>query len=158
MPGKLLDFRFGVKRPDGYESSVWKLWSTRQGDVYAAIRSMVRIEKYSFHKSGICRSAFTNEHGTPSTMSDRAMFKWQRSQAAHAGSHGASRVAMIAFPTDFLSRPTQGHKKKIHWIPAAPKSCATFVEFSFTHEDEETVKECFANRGERHVLQMANAG
>lgn len=75
MAKNIADLRFAIKNSSGLVSSIWRLWATRHGDVYLATRSMAKIEKFSFHKSGICRSAFTNEHGTPQTMTDRVMFK-----------------------------------------------------------------------------------
>jgi hypothetical protein len=38
---------------------------------------MGHIEKVSFHESGICRRAFTREHGAPSTMTDWVMNRWR---------------------------------------------------------------------------------
>ncbi len=105
MPKNLYDARLCVRRDDGYVSNLWRLWITREGDVYATTQGMGGIEKYSFHQSGICRSAFTKEHGTPDTMTDRLIFKWKRSDIPPESTGKASRVAWIAFPTSYLSRP-----------------------------------------------------
>jgi hypothetical protein len=100
---------------------------------------MAGIEKYSFHRSGLCRSAFTKEHGTPRTMNDRAMRKWVRASTPPSGRGGASRVAWLAFPTDYLSRLNIQETKKMLWLPAAPSGSATFVEMAFTNESEAAV-------------------
>src|SRR3990170_958990 len=125
MTKNLYNLRFGVKSEDGYISNIWRLWITSPGDVYLTTRGMGGIEKYSFHQSGVCRSAFTKEYGTPSAMSDRAIFKWRRAETQPANSGRASRVAWIAFPTDFLSRITESSGKDIIWIPAASPGGAT---------------------------------
>jgi len=151
MTKNIYDLRFSVKREDGYVSNAWRLWITARGDVYLTTRARGGIEKYSFHKSGICRSAFTQEHGTPSTMSDRAMFKWRRLDTPAVNSGRASKVAWIAFPTDFLSRIIVSDGKDITWIPAAPPRGATYMEFCYTLEQESTVLAAFQNN-DRHLL------
>jgi hypothetical protein len=155
MSRNLLDLRFGVRRSDGYVSGHWRIWVTRHGDVYLAIRTMAGIEKYSFHRSGICRSAFTSEHGTPSTMSDRAMFKWRRAETPPAGTGGASRVAWMAFPTDYLSRTFDHDDRRVVWIDAAPPGGATYVEIAYTLEPEAEVRRIFRDHSDRKLLGLA---
>lgn len=137
------DLCFSIKRDDGYISSIWRLWITSPGDVYLATRRMGGIVKYSFHQSGICRYAFTKEHETPATMSERARFKWVRAKAPPPGSGGGSRVAWIAFPTDFLSRSLKQTESEIVWIPAAPSGGATYLEMAYTTESEESIHSAF---------------
>ena len=154
MSKNLFDTRFGIQRNDGFVSSVWRLWVTRQGDVYLAWRSQAGTNKYSFHKSGICRSAFTKEHGAPAKMSDRAIFRWRRKPTPKVGSNEASRVAWIAFPTDFLSKKTQVEDKKIMWIDAAPKGGATYIELAYTAESEETIGKALSPEQSRKLLKF----
>jgi hypothetical protein len=144
MSKNLYDLRFGIKRGDGYISNIWRLWITSSGDVYLATRRMGGIEKFSFHLSGICRSAFTKEYGTPETMSDRAIFKWARAKTPPLGDGGASRVAWIAFPTDFLSRNTKPINAKIDWIHATEPRGATYIEMAYTNESEQTMRSTFS--------------
>ena len=131
MAKNLLNIRFAVRRPDNYISSLWRLWATRHGDVYLAVRSHAGVAKYSFHQSGICRSAFTKEYGTPKKMNDRAVFEWKRVETP-INSENASRVAWIAFPTDFLSREIKKEQKNVTWVSAAPKGGATYFELAYT--------------------------
>ena len=119
--------------------------------MYVTTQGMGGIEKYSFHQSGICRSAFTKEHGTPESMTDRLMFKWIRSDTPPESSGRASRVAWIAFPTDYLSRPQKEFKKKMTWIPAAPQGGATYLELTYTRESETSVRNALSG-GDRHLL------
>ncbi|MCB1936954.1 MAG: hypothetical protein KDF59_13545 [Nitrosomonas sp.] len=119
-----------------------------------AIRSHAGISKYSFHKSGICRSAFTREHGKPEKLNDRAMFKWKRNLTPSIGSD-AVRAALLAFPTDYLSRETKSESKKVTWIEAAPEGKATFVELAYTLDSETEVKSKISYRGERKLISYS---
>ena len=152
MAKNLADLQFAIKSPSGQVSSIWRLWATRHGDVYLATRSMAKIEKYSFHKSGICRSAFTNEHGTPQTMTDRAICKWNRLPTPTAGDGKASRVAWLGFPTDYLSQPSASDVHGVVWLEAAPAGGATYVEFEFTRETQESIGVAFRKREQRKLL------
>jgi hypothetical protein len=152
MAKNLADLRFAIKSPSEQVSSIWRLWATRHGDVYLATRSMAKIEKYSFHKSGICRSAFTNEHGTPPAMADRAMFKWNRLPTPAAGDGKASRIAWLGFPTDYLSKTYFSDVEGVFWIEAAPSGGATYVEFAFTREPLESIKAAFREHEQRKLL------
>ena len=151
MTKNLYNLRFAIKREDGYISNVWRLWIKLSGDVYLTTRAMSGIEKYSFHQSGICRSAFTKEHGAPAIMSDRAMFKWTRATTPPINSGKASRVAWIAFPTDFLSRTTEMSGKEILWVSAAPSGGATYIELCYTLEAENTIMAVFQSNGRNLV-------
>ena len=155
MAKNLADLRFGIRSPSAYISNIWRLWVTQKGDAYLATRSMAKIEKYSFHKSGICRSAFTNEYGTPTTMTDRAIFKWKRLTTPLAGQGKASRVAWLGFPTDYLSRKAEP-SVEVNWIEAAPPGGATYVELAFTCESRESIESAFGQRQERKLLLYVN--
>lgn len=139
MAKNLYDLRFGIRRDDGYISSLWRLWVTRKNDVYLTTKGMGGVEKCSFHASGICRSAFTKEHGAPSSLKDRAVFKWKRSTTPPKDSGQVSRVAWIAFPTDYLSRFENVSEKKITWIDSAFAGGATYVELCYTLDSEKAI-------------------
>jgi hypothetical protein len=153
MAKNLSSLRFAVRRSDGYSSSVWRLWVTRPGDVYLGVRSHAGIWKYSFHTSGLCRSAFTKQYGKPTTMTDRAMSKWRRTKTPTSGHGRASRAAWLAFPTDYLSRLVRAGTNGIEWIRAAPQNRATFVEVAFTCESVSAVETALLARGERLLLK-----
>lgn len=156
MAKNAVDLRFGVRRSDGCVSSVWRLWATKAGDVYLATRRMAAIEKYSFHKSMICRLAFTKEHGTPSTMADRAAYKWRRAPTTPAGSDRASRVAWLAVPTDYLSRLSEiDDGPSIVWIDAAPPGGATYIELAFTAEARSRIEQSFTQNDRRLLLYQS---
>lgn len=151
MAKNLTDLRFAIKSSSGHVSSIWRLWATGHGDVYLATRSMAKIEKYSFHKSGICRGAFTNEHGTPQTMTDRAMFKWKRLPTPTAGERKASRVAWLGFPTDYLSQPPVSGVEV--WLGSRRRRPAELPTLNLhSHESQESIEAAFRERRERKLL------
>lgn len=156
MSKNVFNLRFGVKRSDGYISSIWRLWATRHADVYLAVKSQAGVMKYSFHRSGICRSAFTKEHGIPRALSDRAMFKWRREQTPVQGVNEASRVAWIAFPTDYLSREASKEKKKVTWVDAAPSGGVTHIELAYTAETEQSVRKAFRSKESRNLVRYVS--
>ena len=140
MSNYLLDLSFGVKRPDGYVSAIWRASTTRLGDFHLATSSIAGVEEYSFNKSGMCRSAYSGADGAPAALRDRAGFKWRRAATPPRGSGRAARVAWIAFPTDYLSRPTLEEDGDIFWIAAAPACGATYVEFAYAAEPEPGIR------------------
>jgi len=140
MSNVLLDLSFGVKRSDGYVSDIWRASTTRLGDFQLTTSSIAGVEKYSFNRSGMCRSAHSGAGGAPAALRDRAGFSWRRAATPPRGSGRAARVAWIAFPTDYLSRPTVEDDGGIFWIAAAPARGATYVEFAYAAEPERDIR------------------
>jgi len=126
-----LDLRLAVGSAIGPKSSVWRLFS-RKSDVYVWV-GQNRNSKLSFHASGICRNAFTQEYGLPVGMSDRVMHKWRMAQLPPAGSGRATLLLRIWIATDFLAlRPPP--QKPVTWIPAAEKGSGRAVELMLSPE------------------------
>src|SRR3990167_7971204 len=103
MSNPLLDLSFGVKRPDGYVSDIWRASTTRLGDFRLATGSTPGGEGYRLNKFGRCRTGDTRAGGAPEAWRDRAGFRWRCPATPRRGSGRAARVAWIAFPTDYLS-------------------------------------------------------
>lgn len=150
MGKPIVDLRVGVRSAQGLESSIWRLIGTKRGDVYFAIRSLAGVTKYSFHRSGICRSAFTTEHGTPPKLPDRLMFKWKRAPISPAGKGRLSRVLLLAVPTDFLSAPRLC-VPGVLWLEAAPSGAATYFSIAFTAEPHAEVTLAYRRNGIRNI-------
>ena len=81
---KLDTLRFSIGPWHGRYSSVWRVWS-EDGDVYLAVRALVRYMKISLHQSGRFRVAFTKEYNEKMVLEngknsaiDRAFLKWQK--------------------------------------------------------------------------------
>ena len=147
-----LDIRFAIGFEGGPRSIIWRAWSHRK-EIYIAQRNMAGVEKISFHSSGICRKAFTSEHGAPKGLPDRATTKWKRPSTPLRGVGEATRVLMIAFPSGFLSTsPPLVPDKPIIWIPPAPSGGAAVLEMFFTNESEEQVRQEFAAANQRRIV------
>ncbi len=155
MSKLLLDLSFGIKRPDGYVSDIWRASTTRHGDFHLATRSIAGEETYSFNKSGRCRSAHSGGEGLPEALRDRAGFSWRRAATPPRGSGRAARVAWIAFPTDYLSRPTVEDAGDIFWIAAAPACGATYVEFAYAAEPEQGIRGVLDVMQDRTLVRCA---
>lgn len=138
MGKNVLDARFGAKK-GSQVSLIWRLWATKHGDIY--LKSIGSIpSKFSFHKSGICRDAFTSESRIkPNGQDDRALRKWFRAQPPPKGLKKIVSLAYIQIPTDYLSRETTVYPKKVDWI-ATCKHSSSLVFFLFlTNEPEQVV-------------------
>lgn len=155
MSNFLLDLSFGVKRSDGYVSDVWHASTTRVGDVHLATRSISGAEEYRFNKSGMCRSVHSGADAAPAALRDRAGFRWRRAATPPHGSGRAARVAWIAFPTDYLSKPTLEDDGEILWIAAAPERGATYVEFAFAAEPEFGIRGVLEIMRDRTLVRCA---
>jgi len=88
----------------------------------------------------MCRSTHSEAESVPAALRDRAGFSWRRAPTPPRGSGRAARVAWIAFPTDYLSRPSVEDDGEIFWIAAAPTRGATYVEFAYTAEPERGIR------------------
>ena len=144
-----VDFRLVVGSAGGPCSSVWRGFSTKN-DVYLSQGDMGRIEKFSFHKSLICRHAFTDA-SKPAGMSDRVIHRWRRAPTAPAGANGIAYALTASFPTDVLSTAHPMESKPVTWIAAAPAGRITVVEFVFTQENQQAV-ETIAAAAQRKLI------
>lgn len=151
----LLDFSFGIKRADGYVSDIWRASTTRLGDFHLATSSIAGAEEYRFNKSGMCRGTHSGTEGGPEALRSRAGFKWRRAATPPRGSGRAARVAWIAFPTDYLSRPTLEDDGGILWIAAAPACGATYVEFAYAAEPEAGIRGVLDVMQDRTLVRCA---
>jgi hypothetical protein len=159
MPSKKLDIRFIVGALGGAHSSIWRAWS-QKNDVYAGYRSLAGVEKISFHRSGVCRKAFTKEFGAPKGLDDRLTQRWRRAPTPVQGEGKGSLVLTIAFPTDYLSTTELSTPSKpLLPIPAAPTGHARCVDLFFTRESEENVIRLFGqNSRSLHVYVELPSG
>lgn len=155
MSNLLLDLSFGIKRPDGYVSDIWRASTTRLGDFRLVTSSIAGVEEYRFNKSGMCRSAHSGGDELPAALHDRAGFRWRRAATPPRGSGRAARVAWIAFPTDYLSRPTVEDAGDIFWIAAAPACGATYVEFAYAAEPEQGIRGVLDVMQDRTLVRCA---
>lgn len=146
-----LNERLIIGTPTGPHSSVWRIWS-RRDDVYLATGGLGGIQKFSFHRSGRCRQAFTKEHGTPAGFSDRAMIRWWRAPTPQPDGNGrGSMVLHVGVPTDTLSTGMSALRKPVTWVSPAPDGMATILEMFFTLEPREVIYRA-AQSSQRSVI------
>lgn len=151
-----LDGRIGVGNPSGPRSSVWRVWSWRN-DVYVAWDGFGGTEKISFHAAnGLCRKAFTREHGAPDGKLDRATASWHRKATPGPGSGRGTCVLEICFPTDYLSSALEPVRKQVTWLKAAPPSMALVVQFFFTLEPEQAIRRLMGSEQIVSLTELPN--
>ena len=141
--------RFAIGQLNQPASSVWRLWN-KKSDIYLLQRTMGKIQKFSFHASGICRWAQIKPR---SDGNDRVLMRWERNPISPVGSGKGTKLIELMFPTSHLSAPKL-QNKQINWIPPASQNHAIAVEVSLTMENPQSVLEAFAVRGERHILEI----
>jgi hypothetical protein len=97
--------RFAVGSPDGMSSNSWRLWATRQGDVYLACRDNFQNMKVSLHVSGRWRMAFTEEavRKDPTLVSGGADRAWEVWDEPPERPFGAVAAFRLMFLTDELA-------------------------------------------------------
>ncbi|MGH6681603.1 MAG: hypothetical protein ACREDL_22320, partial [Bradyrhizobium sp.] len=138
--------RLAIGDPENRRSNLWRI-AAYKSDVYVTCGGAVPA-KFSFHKSGICRDAFTSEFGPPAGMHDRVMTRWKRADIPLADTGKACSVLEVAFPTDFLSTGLEAPAKPIHWIDTATPGHSKCIEMFFSG-DKPDVAEPLINQAQR---------
>ena len=141
---KRFDIRVAIGSAEGPRSGVWHFWS-RKGQVYVVHSEMGPVQKFSFHTPDYCALAFTKEHGTPSTMRQRAMHKWRRDPTPEAGTKRAVRVLRVGFATDLLPTALPQPHKQVVWVQPAPPCGSTVLDLMFVRDAECTWREALAS-------------
>lgn len=103
-------------------SGIWRVWSDRgRSDVYAAVRTLAGLQKYSFHESGEWHHAFADDDdaarwaGTPTRFLDQ----WSRPKSAMAG---WTRALAVKVPHGALSEVLNAPDDEgVLWLPEAPE-------------------------------------
>jgi hypothetical protein len=134
-----LNERYVIGTPGGTRSNIWRVFS-RKSDVYVTASSPGGVEKFSFHESGICRKAFTQEYGTPDGLPDRATIKWRRAVTPPTGKNEASFVFEVGVPTNCLSVAVEPPKKEVTWIAPASPGMITVLRLYYTREPVQTAR------------------
>ena len=128
--------RFGVGSPDEYRSAIWRVW-VQGNDVYAAARKISALIKFSLHRSGKWRLAWTESSGVKSQRSgERAEEKWTRPDPFRPGwTQGPS----IIVPHSGVKRPfahdPEDDLRNILWIPTPAPGARHHVTILFAASD-----------------------
>lgn len=141
--GKNLELRLVIGSDNGPRSATWSIF-TSGNEAYAAHRSMLGIEKFSFHSSRICRRAFLENRPLPNGMSDRVLKRWTRAATLPEGNLNAVVVLSIIFPTSHLSGCMAFPKKTVRWVEPARSDSSKVLQLLFTQEGEATLSQLFA--------------
>lgn len=130
-----VNLRLGLGGPDGPRSTKWRVFSNKEG-IYISHGGLGGVQKFSFHKSLVCRHAFTEQEGPAEGDDDRVLSKWRR---VSAPANGIVYALVARFPSDFLSTALTAENKAFTWLPAAATGHATVVEFVFSGLSEQEV-------------------
>ena len=122
----------------GPKSATWRVFSSKN-EVYLARRGPTQ-DKFSFHKSRICRHAFTEKHGPAIGMDDRLMHRWKRKRTPPAGGGHGSAVVSLLIPTDFLSTAIEKPRKAVHWITPAPAGMSIVIDIFYCRDPIDQVR------------------
>lgn len=124
MSRDILRWAFGS--PDGARSSVWRLWTGQQGDIYFALRSLGGVIKASFHRDGNCQLGFTSQYApTAASRFGKTRRHWERWQLP---SEPVFRIARILVPgTELRPSPISEKDRKIIWLPSPPNGCVGII-------------------------------
>jgi hypothetical protein len=111
--------RFAAGKSEGPHGSVWRLWATEKGDVYAAARAVAGKFKASLHVSGKWRFAVTkaNVEGPEPLIDpsgDRAVHKWERPREFSPGLTRAMQIALAGVDVD--CPPSKSSSGKVTWL------------------------------------------
>jgi hypothetical protein len=126
-----MKLRLAVGSPFSARSATWLIFTTGN-EAYAAHRSAMGVEKFSFHSSRICRRAFVSDRELPDGMTDRVLNRWTRAETPDPTTGGAVAVLSIVFPTVHLSSELVLSRKPQRWITAAPIDSSRLVQLFFT--------------------------
>lgn len=154
-------FYFAVGAEDGPRSSVWRVWWSKEGDVYVAVRSLGGIIKASFHHtSNVRHIAFQKDflkRFPLFNIGERTLYRWYRT---HWPNLNVSLEGIIYIPADDLRRSAVDEKLRkngsIVWIeppPAEMKADITLMIQDADPGDNWPGK----NRGTQ-LLRKANLG
>ena len=137
-----LAVRFGVQSPSGLCSTTWKcLTNTGQGkyDVYLLNRFLGKALHTSFHQSGYCQNAYTEEFlrkegvAEEDILNNRVINKWHQPDEIGKGITLAYRIII---PSSAVDLPmVQEEHPNIHWIPAPPAHRAIEIAILFAKAD-----------------------
>jgi hypothetical protein len=131
-------FYFAVGSDGGPRSSIWRVWWSKEGDVYVAARSLGGIIKASFHHtSNVRHIAFQNDFLNWAPLfkiGERTLYRWYRT---HWPNLNVSLESIIYIPTDDLrSSPVDEKLRKnnaITWIE--PPASSMKVDIAIMIQD-----------------------
>jgi hypothetical protein len=132
--------RVAVGEP-GKRSSIWYIHAGPNAScVYVFAQTMGAVQKFSLHKSGVWRYAYTdrfwedpeNAELTDEGRKDRLIDRWQRPDETPV--RGPS-IRVRAEDVTALDDSTLRRSQRVEWLPAPPDGMATAIELLFFETD-----------------------
>ena len=144
--------RVAVGAPDGFSSNAWRIWCSKNGDVYIKCRDNFKEAKVSLHTSGRWRMGFTTEalEQNPGLLPEEANRAWEVWDCPEETIPNTVKAFALVFPAEQLViRPDQRDQKawkNVIFIEAAPPGKLTVVmlfvtrgNVSLRHESEPSI-------------------
>jgi len=98
-----------------------------------------RQDKFSFHQSKACHSAFYEEH-VPVSVANRVMHEWKRADTPPPECNRACMLFQLRVPTDYLSTALPTPSKNVSWINPAPIGKTRAVCVILTNDTEDRLR------------------
>jgi len=132
--------RFGIRSPEGFQSSTWNCWTengTGKHDFYLTCRALRGALKTSMHQSGRWRVAFekpfiaktSSEIGW--SQEDRKIDEWPRPAEIAPGITLAYRLVIPASALT-IQVTLYNDDKDVVWIPSPPEGMAVEISLLLT--------------------------
>ncbi len=144
--------RVAVGAPGGLSSNAWRIWCSKNGDVYIKCRDNFKEAKVSLHVSGRWRMGFTTEalEQNPGLLPEEANRAWEVWDCPEETIPNTVKAFALVFPAEQLVvRPAQRDLKSwknVIFIEAAPPGKLTVVSLfvtrgnvSLQHESEPSI-------------------
>jgi hypothetical protein len=119
----------------GHRSSIWRIW-TNKNDVYVAVRNVAGEQKFSLHKSGRWRYAYTSQAAQKrlTEEQDRVLDKWDRPAANDGGLVAALAIEVRAEDVADVD-PDDTKPGDVFWIPTPPAGHYVSIRISIVTPD-----------------------
>jgi hypothetical protein len=117
MPSNKVRLAIGSEKK--CESSIWRIWSNKKGDIYVAVRILGGTYKMSLHKDGKCQFGFTAEFAREAEQ--RFEVKQRHLELWTLLEDNIVRAVQILVPASELRDIKIDKSKDITWLTAPPK-------------------------------------
>lgn len=152
MSGKSKTLRFAVGSTRATRSTAWKIWVQGEEFYLLSYGASLGHEKFSFHKSGVCRWALIRQGGSGK---EREIREWLRDPLPPVGAGQGVCVMSLTFPANHLSHWSifgATDDVAIKWIDGAGANMATHLKIIISNESDEFIfRNCSGGEGRRRV-------
>jgi hypothetical protein len=132
----------------GRQSSVWRIFSPRNTDVYIGVRSIMGYQKWSLHESGDWRYQWlTHEKAKQFGAEHRVIDQWEKPE--EEGDSGLTRGFSIRVRhEDLVETPqTEDVPEAAVWLPSPPERAATCIHIAIARPTNVEIRANFIPLG-----------